>query len=130
MADEDINETIYVVLDRVLAGGPVPPGAKGSVYRVIDALRRHSASRDQSELAEHISLQLQRLENSLRQQDQEANETARAELKQLAAQWINGRVGCHPRPPAKRVALPDRLPRCPIGTVSDLAIHRPPEAAN
>ena len=123
MADQDINETVYGVLDRVLAGGPVSPGAKGRIYRVIDALRLHPAERVQSEIAEHISVQLHRFEHRLHERDQEGSETVRGELKRLAAQWLKANVGGKSGPRSKQAALAHPLSRDFKLDDSDLALQ-------
>ena len=93
MFQSHASETVYTVLDDVLAGGPVPPGAKGLIYNVIDRLRCQPDAKIQIELAECISLQLHRLESTLRVGDRSATELARESLKELAACWLQGRIG-------------------------------------
>lgn len=92
MVDQDVTDTVYQVLDRALKGGPVPPGAMGLIHRAIDDLRVRSRAGIRLELAERISLQLHRIESTLHLRDDSISDLARAELKRLAACWINGRV--------------------------------------
>jgi len=113
VADQDINETASRVRDRVSAEGPVSSGAKGRIYRVIDALRQHPADRDRSELVERISMQLYRLENWPHHQGEEGSEATRAKLKRVPAEGVKASVGGYPRPRSKRVALARSLSRGP-----------------
>lgn len=92
MVDQDLSETVNRVLDGVLAGGPVAPGARGQIYRVVDELRARPGQGDRATLAERISLELHRLESTLHLWDQAVSNRARTELKGLAGHWIQGRV--------------------------------------
>ena len=105
MVDQDLSETVNRVLDGVLAGGPVAPGARGQIYRVVDELRARPGQGDRAILAERISLQLHRLESTLHLRDQAVSNLARAQLKELAGHWIQGRV-CAPSG-----SQPERLAR-------------------
>ena len=104
MVDQDETETVYRVLDRVLKGGPVPPGAKGLIYRAIDNLRLRPGAGNRVELAERISLQLHRIETNLRLRDESVSELVRAELKRLAACWMKGRISGPAPARARRAA--------------------------
>ena len=86
--DRGLAEATYTLLDRVLMGGPVPPGARGTISRVID----QSKSVAQVELAQQISVEIHRLEGATLSKDDEMCRQVRASLKDLAARCIQARI--------------------------------------
>ena len=92
VADQKIDEAVYDVLDSMIGGYSVPPGSKGRIYRVIDHLRNQPEDGNQLHLAERISIILHQIERALRERDQTACDVGRAELRTLAAAWIQWRV--------------------------------------
>lgn len=83
---------VYRVLDEVLNGTAVPPGAKGAMFAIIDHLRHSAVPRDDLRRAEQISVEIHRLESALWSSDDVAVQVARDELKALATEWIQKRV--------------------------------------
>jgi hypothetical protein len=83
---------VYQVLDEVLAGTAVPPGAKGAMFAIIDQLRSQAGAGDDLRRAEQVSIGLHKLELALRQSDEAASQGARDDLKSLAAAWIQTRI--------------------------------------
>jgi hypothetical protein len=83
---------VYRVLDEVLNGTAVPPGAKGAMFAIIDHLRHSAVPRDDLRRAEQISVEIHKLESALWSSDDVAVQVARDELKTLAAEWIQKRV--------------------------------------
>jgi hypothetical protein len=84
---------VYRVLDDLLAGTGVPPGARGAMSSIIDGLRASSAPIEERRRAEQISIEMHKLEWALQRADERAASAARDELKSLAAQWIEMRIG-------------------------------------
>lgn len=83
---------VYRVLDEVLHGTAVPPGAKGAMFAIIDQLRSTAVPLDHVRRAEQISVEIHKLESALRGSDKSAVLIARTELRTLAAAWIEQRV--------------------------------------
>lgn len=83
---------VYQVLDDLIGGTSVPPGAKGALYAIIDQLRSHAAPVEDLRGAERISIEVHRLELALRNCDETETEAARSALKSLAAAWIQRRI--------------------------------------
>jgi hypothetical protein len=91
----DVHVAVYRVLDEVFACSSIPPGAKGSIFAVIDKLQRNPAQSHELRKAEEISLALHGLEAALRRSDQNAAKVARQDLQSLATAWINMRVSIY-----------------------------------
>ena len=106
MTDYDLNDMVYSLIDEALAGGAVPPGAKGALYRVIDELRLRRVDPYRPALAERISIQLHRLESALHLRDRAAGDVARDDLRRLAVEWIEGRLCSSGRRKAKAASHP------------------------
>jgi hypothetical protein len=83
---------VYRVLDEVLSGSAVPPGAKGAMFSIIDHLRHSAVPLEELRRAEQISLEIHKLESALQGSDAAAVQVARDELKALAAACIQQRV--------------------------------------
>ncbi len=93
MLDENsAHVSVYRVLDEVLNGTAVPPGAKGAMFAIIDHLRHSAVPLDDLRRAELISVEIHKLESALWSSDDVAVQVARDELKALAAEWIQKRV--------------------------------------
>lgn len=93
MLDENnAHVGVYRVLDEVLSGTAVPPGAKGAMFSIIDHLRHSAVPLEELRRAEQISVEIHKLESALRGSDQTAVKIARTELKALAAAWVQQRV--------------------------------------
>ena len=106
VTDYDLNNMVYSLIDEALAGGAVPPGAKGGLYRVIDELRLHRVDPHRAALAERISIQLHRLESALHVRDRAVGDRARDDLRQLAVEWIEERLCGSGRRKAKAASHP------------------------
>ena len=83
---------VYQILDGVLGGGGVPPGARGTMFSIIDHLRAISAPTENLRRAEQVAIEIHKLEAALRSSDEPAVQGARDELKALAAAWIQTRI--------------------------------------
>ena len=93
LADYDKTHIdVYQVLDSVLNGTAVPPGAKGAMYAIIDDLRSKVRPVEEVLRAERISIAVHRLEAALRARDESATRAVRDELKSLAVAWLDARV--------------------------------------
>ena len=92
MLIHETRKALYDLLEQVLRAQPVPPGAKGLLYRVVDQLRASPAPEDQLRTAEGISLQLHRLDAALLSKDAAAAGLIRNELKASAASWVQSCV--------------------------------------
>ena len=104
MLDHDTSKALYDLLDRVLGGQSVPPGAKGLLYRVVDQLRVSPGDGDQLRIAEYLSLELHRLEATLFSRDAAATARAYENLKTLAASWVQSRISSSNRKRADQVS--------------------------
>ena len=92
---ESAHAIIYQVLDGLLAGNAVPPGTGGAMYLAIDDMRAKATPVDELRRAEQISLEIHRLEWALRHGNKLAADSARQQLRSLAADWLNARIcGC------------------------------------
>ena len=76
---------VYQVLDDLMVSTAVPPGAKGAMFAIIDQLRTIAAPPEDLRGAERISVEMHKLELALRRGDEAAAQSARQELKSLAA---------------------------------------------
>jgi len=83
---------VYQILDGVLGGTAVPPGARGTMFSIIDRLRAVSAPVEDRRRAEQVAIEIHKLEAALRSSDEPAVQDARDELKALAAAWIQTRI--------------------------------------
>lgn len=86
--DRGLAQAIYTLLDKVLTGGRIPPGAKGSIYRVID----HGGCGAEMELARQISVEIHRLDVATLSRDDAECKQARKRLKKLAARCVQARL--------------------------------------
>jgi hypothetical protein len=86
------RSVVYQVLDQVLADQTVAPWSRGAIHSVIDALKGHSAPREDVRRAESISIGLHKLEWALQRNDSAGSEATLAELKSLAADWLDARI--------------------------------------
>jgi hypothetical protein len=83
---------VYQVLDQVLADRTVAAKSRGAMFSVIDELRQGTAPAEDLRRAERISIAMHRLEWALQQGDRVARETALADLRALAAGWLDSRI--------------------------------------
>jgi hypothetical protein len=88
----DAHTAVYRVLDEVQACSCVPPGAKGTIFAVIDRLQMEAPSGEELRRAQEISLALHGLEAALRRSDELGIEASRSDLRLIAAEWINMRL--------------------------------------
>ncbi|MCY7279603.1 MAG: hypothetical protein LH610_01655 [Sphingomonas bacterium] len=79
---------IYQVLDGVLSGAAVPPGAKGVMFSIIDRLRLASTPAEELRLAERVAVEIHKLQAALLGSDALSIQAARKELRSIAAAWI------------------------------------------
>ena len=82
---------VYQVLDGLLAGKAIPPGAKGTMFAITDSLRAEAGNSANVRRAERICLEIRKLEIALHSSDQPSELTSRQELKLLATDWLNAR---------------------------------------
>jgi hypothetical protein len=92
LAEADAHSMVYQVLDEVLAARAVSPGARGTMFAVVDGLRAGAAALEDVRRAENVSIALHRLETALQRGDCGASDSALAELRNLAADWLNTRI--------------------------------------
>lgn len=95
---DQAHVTVYQVLDDVLGGTAVPPGAKGTMYSIIDGLRSSAKPAEDIRRAERISITIHKLEIALRGRDERQVRDARDELKSLAVEWLDGRIAGQDQP--------------------------------
>ena len=88
----DIHVAVYQVLDEVIGANIAPPGAKATIYSIIDDLRAACAPIYMIEQAEDISLQLHHLECAAALRDADRAADAREKLRSVAAAWIDHRI--------------------------------------
>jgi hypothetical protein len=89
----NIHVAVYQVLDHLITAAVPPPGAKATVHSIIDDLRAASAPRYMIAQAEGISLELHRLESAIRCGNEPVASSARQQLKTIAGEWLNKRIG-------------------------------------
>jgi hypothetical protein len=92
LAEADAHSMVYQVLDEVLGAKAVSPGARGTMFAVVDGLRAGAATLENVRRAENVSIELHRLETALQRGDREASAAALDELRRLAADWLNTRI--------------------------------------
>lgn len=85
---------IYQVLDRVVGAEAVTTGCRGAVYSASDDLRSSAGDIHDLRRAEKISVEIHKLDWALQRRDVVVVHGARAELKALAVDWLNARIGC------------------------------------
>jgi hypothetical protein len=88
----NIHFAVYQVLDQVMTAEVPPPGARATIYSIIDDLHTASAPRQMIEQAESISLQLHHLQSATVQHDTESATLARRNLRSIAAAWLDQRI--------------------------------------
>jgi hypothetical protein len=84
--------SVYLVLDEILSGPTVPPGAHGAMFAAIDELKSSQAPLQELRVVEEIAVELHKLEWALRGADGDACNAARDRLRWLAADLINSRI--------------------------------------
>lgn len=81
---------IHKLLGDVLEGNVTTPGARGTLFFVVDELRASRGRDEQTRRAEKISIRIQQLESALRRGDEQQASSARHELEALADEWASG----------------------------------------
>jgi hypothetical protein len=93
LGHDDARAVAYQVLDQVMADHAVAAGARGAMFSVVDCLRENSAPIEEVRRAEQISIELHKLEWALQQEDVPRVSAALDELKMLAVNWLDSRIG-------------------------------------
>lgn len=81
-----VYAVVYEVVNEASFGCP-PPGARGALYRAIDALRASAAPREHVRLVEEMSVALHRMDAGRLDTQFEA-EQAREKLQELGSRWL------------------------------------------
>ena len=92
MLDYDASKALYDLLDEVLGGHPVPPGATGLLYRVVDQLRASPIHEDQLATVEAISIQLHQLGAALFAKNARGAQLIRDELRVSATYLVQSHI--------------------------------------
>lgn len=79
----------YQVLDEVIAGKTISPHARATIHSVIDRLRAAAADVAEIRRTESVSIALHKLHWSLQRSDGLAAESARNDLKRVAAEFLD-----------------------------------------
>lgn len=83
---------VYQVLDDALADTGVSPGARGTIFSVIDGLRASGAQADEVRLAESVSIELHKLQQAIQRNDADDAKKVRDQLREIAAELLNSRI--------------------------------------
>jgi hypothetical protein len=92
---QNAHAIVYQVLDDVLHGNAVRPGARGALFSVVDELRARDGMADDARWAEKVSLGIHQLECALHNGNPDELVHVRRELTALAGERMNSRPQNH-----------------------------------